>query len=125
MNEHGFVQAIHRRLSNDVYAWKINARFARGIPDAWYSGPGGDVWVEYKFLPSHPKRASQIGLSANQRHWLDQRYKEGRNLAVIVGTPEGAFLLTDGHWGEPLAADAKTTDYKGVAAWIEQQTLST
>ena len=126
MNEHAFIDAIHRRLSRGVYRWKINARFVRGVPDAWYSGPGGDVWVEYKFLPTQPKRPTAIGLSANQIHWLNHRYNENRAVAVIVGTPEGAYVLTDRCWNDRLNPTAeKIEKYKGAAAWIERQTLST
>ena len=126
MNEHSFVDAIHRRLSGDVHRWKINARFVKGVPDAWYSGPGGDVWVEYKYLPNQPKRSTNIGLSANQIHWLNHRYNEGRVVAVIVGTPKGAYVLTDQQWADRLNPTVtEQTDYKGAALWIEHQTLST
>lgn len=95
MNEHSFVDAIHRRISRDVYKWKINARFVRGVPDAWYSGLRGDIWVEYKFLPKNPEKEKSIGVTANQKKWLNARWHENRKVAVIVGTPKGAFILTN------------------------------
>lgn len=115
MDEHSFIRSVHRHLPNRVYRWKINARFTKGVPDAWYSGDKGDLWIEYKWLARTPKRRAQLGLTALQRKWLNDRYDEGRSVAVVVGCPQGALLLTDKNWNEPLEA--------GVYTWQSTQII--
>lgn len=129
MDEHSFVKGVHEQLkkrSPGIYKWKINARFVRGVPDAWYSGPAGDLWVEYKWLSRTPKRKFTPGLSAHQLKWLRERHAEGRAVAVIVGCPAGAVVLLEGEWDSKVAVPSEqwlTT--RGIAAWITEQTLST
>lgn len=125
MNEHSFVQGVHRRLSAAVYRWKINARYANGVPDAYYSGPKGDVWVEYKWLPRTPRRHFKPAkkLSALQAKWLRDRSSEGRHVAVVVGSPAGAMIFEHHSW-EYAAPSGQWIAHAEVARWIEQQTLS-
>jgi hypothetical protein len=78
MNEHSFIQSIHRKLSRSLYVWKINAAFQNGVPDAYYSGTARDLWVEYKYGTSHE-------LSKLQQHWLAERSKEGRTCWLVWG----------------------------------------
>lgn len=120
MDEHSFIRSVHRYISPEVYRWKINARFARGIPDAWYSGPAGDLWVEYKWLPQSPRRFVPK-LSANQRKWLRDRYQEGRRVAVIIGCPQGAMILTDRKWEQRVEVD-RWQNRKAIADWINAMT---
>lgn len=96
MNEHGFIRSIHKKVPSSIYIWKINDNYAGGVADAYYSGNGGDLWIEYKYLKALPaKDTTQIrfGLSAQQKLWLSNRYKEGRKVALIVGSPDGTVLL--------------------------------
>lgn len=108
MNEHGFVKAIHRRLPTEIYALKVNLRFNNGVPDAWYSGKNGDLWVEYKWLPRTPTRRFTPGLSELQRKWLNDRREEGRSVAVIVGCPAGGMILTDGEWNQSVTCTGES-----------------
>lgn len=96
MNEHSFVRSIHRKLPGEIYTWKINDNYAGGVADAYYSSDGGDLWIEYKYLKTLPAKGSteiEIGLSGNQKIWLGGRFKEGRVVAVVVGSPEGNLIL--------------------------------
>lgn len=99
MDEHGFVRSIHRLLPPEVYVWKINDRYAGGVADAFYHGPDGKIlFVEYKYLnklPANEKTIIRTGLSSLQIEWLTQRQNAGINVAVILGTPIGASLITD------------------------------
>lgn len=61
----------------------MSDRLRPGIPDCWYSGPRGDLWVEYKFQPA--VHLVTPALSELQKAWLNDRYDEGRNVAVVVG----------------------------------------
>lgn len=121
MIEAGYTRAIHSKLKpTPVYAWKIADRFTNGVPDAYYSGPKSDLWIEYKFLQSPPKRAFTPKLSALQIKWLNDRYDEGRNVAVIVGTPAGGIILSDRDWNGKIAPRAPASNDE-VATWIQEQ----
>ena len=95
MNEHSFIRSVHRLLPKDVYRWKINDNFAGGVPDAYYSGPKGDVWIEYKYVKLPKKDHSEVrfGASAQQILWLCERKKEGRNVLLVVGSDEGVVVF--------------------------------
>lgn len=99
MHESTFTRSVNKRLPKSVYSWKVNARYAPGVPDCWYSGPGGDLWVEWKYLPRMPK-AHKPKLSALQKAWLNERYDEGREVLVLVGSPEGIAVFEDKAWNQ-------------------------
>ena len=113
--ENRFIQSIHRLLGAGVYRLKNHNPYASGIPDCWYSGNAGDLWVEYKFM-TIPKRSSTIVdfcggkdpmISALQKKWLRDRYNEGRSVGVIIGTPEGGVWLPGISWEVPLQASER------------------
>jgi hypothetical protein len=96
MNEHGFIKAVHRHLSPEVYRWKIHDTYTGGVPDAFYMGPAGSLWVEYKYIKL-PKRESTIinfGLSKLQVAWLTRAHMCGQLVAVIIGFDSSAIALT-------------------------------
>jgi hypothetical protein len=96
MNEHSFIQSIHRKINKELYVWKINAAFQNGVPDAYYSGACRDLWVEYKYGTSHET-------SALQQRWLTERYKEGRDCWLVWGiTPDQLVVFKDGHYPKRL-----------------------
>lgn len=127
--ETSFIGRVHKHLPKTVYHMKNNNPYLGGIPDIWYSGDKGDLWVEMKYLPKLPKsvpiRVPDL-LSKLQTQWLDDRRREGRNVAVIVGCPDGGVLLTDYAWKNELTV----TDYSALiksnaelADWIKGQVL--
>lgn len=125
MNEHSFIRSIHRKLPDDVYAWKINDNFQGGVADAYYSQAGGnDMWIEYKFIPKLPKRDAtpvQFGLSELQKDWLRARLLDGRTVSVIVGSHEGSLILTNGAWEAPITKETFTrnaVETSAVVAYI-------
>lgn len=112
-----------------IHYEKMNNPYSSGTADSWYSGVGGDVWIEYKFVAKPPVRAnlrpSQL-LSDLQSVWLHERHEEGRNVAVIIGCPEGGLLLTDLAWErEYTAGEFKSLlrTKQELAQWIIQATL--
>ena len=56
MNESQYTQAVMRNIPNTILKWKINASFAKGVPDAYFSGDDRDIWVDFKYLHKLPKR---------------------------------------------------------------------
>lgn len=103
--ENSFIGRIHKKLPLSVYHMKNNNAYTAGVPDVWYSGDGGDLWVEYKYvdpLPvSVPVRPMKL-LSALQAEWLAKRYDQGRNVAVIIGCKTGGIVLRDKKWVDEI-----------------------
>ena len=120
-----FIASVHRHLT-DVYHEKMHNPYRGGTPDVWYSGDRGDLWVEYKYIPTIPKRAElKPALSKLQAEWLAGRRTEGRNMAVVVGCPEGCVVYTRGNWMRPLSPDefrASLITRKQMADWIREDT---
>lgn len=126
MNEHSFVKAIHRKLSPDVYKWKIHDTYTGGVPDAMYAGPSGVLFVEYKYVKQLPKRDSTIirhSLSKLQIDWLE-RMKHSTKVALILGIEDFALIIVD-----DFSANISKMKYlelcvprNEVANWIYQQT---
>jgi len=127
-----FIVSVHNHLSRSVYALKNHNEYVGGIPDCWYSGNKADLWVEYKFLSRTPSRAivhltpdkprTSGDLSILQEEWLENRYKEGRSVAVVVGCPEGGIILRDQEWTwefTPQMFRDRLLPRKAIAQWIE------
>ena len=88
MQERHFINKIHKRLSSDIYKWKINDASHGGVPDVFYSGPGGHCFVEYKYKKELPKRHNtfiKFGVTAQQCAWLNARKDEGVPVFVALG----------------------------------------
>jgi putative intracellular protease/amidase len=79
-----------------------------------------DLWVEWKW--------GRAKLSPRQLAWLNDRYAEGRKVAVVCGTSEGAVIFTDKLWSVGYSKDADLAAQlftrKAVAAWIEGVTCA-
>lgn len=125
--ENNFIKGVHARLDPSVYRMKTNNPYIAGIPDYYYSGPGGDLWAEYKFIPKLPATVPvKIELSKLQRHWLEGRHAEGRNVAVIVGSPEGALVLLVPQLDMEITAydfRERMVAPQYIAEWIAEQTM--
>lgn len=119
MNESGYTRKIGNLLRSDVYTWKISDRFTAGIPDAYYSGPVADIWVEYKLISKPPQTTKQsAALSDLQEKWLRGRMEEGRNVAVIVGLgTKNGVILTGEEMFNPIDLGAAIS-CKEIADWI-------
>ncbi len=127
--ESGFRIRVERDLPRSIHKEKMNNPYRGGTADCWYSGQLGDLWVEYKFLPSVPQRgiidAKRMGLTALQLQWLRGRYEEGRNISVITGCPVGGVIMRDLEWEVGITAESfvqRTVPATELAAWIAQQT---
>ena len=97
-----FYTSVHKHLPpvKQFHREKMSNPYTSGTADFWYSGKKADLWVEYKFIVL-PKREDTLiipDLSHLQLEWLDSRYDEGRNVAVIVGCKEGGVIYREGFW---------------------------
>lgn len=131
MIESQYTQAVHKHLPKVLYRWKINDSFQGGVADAYYSGTNGDLWVEYKYLKSLPKRLSTCitpALRSLQKRWLRDRHSEGRNVAVIIGSPEGSVILSKpSAWEAGISCEdfkEQALSKQEIANWITTQCLN-
>lgn len=124
--ENQYIAKIHKLVPPEVYRMKTHNPYVAGIPDCYYSGNKDALWVEYKFIVKLPVNVPvAINLSALQKAWLESRYGEGRNVAVIVGSPEGAVILHPPQLNQEITAyDFRETMLapQDVAGWIARQT---
>jgi len=102
-----FTGRVHAHLPagrHDPYYMKNNNLYTSGIWDCWYSGHHADLWIEYKFepLPLRDSTIVPIDLSALQLDWGLNRHEEGRNLAVVIGSPMGGVIFVHREWEHPL-----------------------
>lgn len=127
--ENQFISGVHKYLPavKVLHREKMNNPFRGGTADWWYSGITSDLWVEYKFLPRVPQKGVvKADLSALQSQWLQGRYKEGRNVAVIVGCPLGGVILRDLEWEKEIPVlefKTRIISRNELAIWLMQQTL--
>jgi hypothetical protein len=122
-----FSNSIRKLVS--VYSMKNSNPFVGGIPDLWFSGNRGDLWIEMKYLPKLPLRADvdvpKKLLSPLQVEWLNRRYGEGRTVAVVVGCPEGGIIMRDQEWMwtyTPQMFRDRLVPRTAIAQWITQTT---
>lgn len=131
MDEHSFVRALHRRLPRpDIYAWKINDKFAGGVPDAMYEGAKGLLWVEYKYIKAYPKRGTTLmrtSLSPLQVQWLTRAHSRNQQVALVIGCEKDAVILDcPGSWHRDLSAEDflhKARPYEEVMDYIKTKVL--
>jgi len=96
MTEREFIAKIHKALDNNIYKWKIHDAYHGGVPDAYYSGPAGCMFIEYKYHRKMPVRTtSKIATktSSQQKLWL-QRAIDHNVLAYLVIGVEDLILMT-------------------------------
>lgn len=125
MQESTYTQSVHRHLKGRCYVWKISDRFHAGIPDAYYAGDRGALWIEYKYDP-RPRGHLKPALTKLQIRWLEQHHNMGHHVAVIVGTPQGGVLYPGISWKTPihvedLATKRNSWGQKRLATWIVDQ----
>lgn len=119
-----FIKSIHRKIP-EVYTEKMNNPFLSGTADVWYSGDLGDLWVEYKFIAKIPRSLSVLpAITPLQKRWLDNRYNEGRNVAVVLGVPTGGVIYRNQEWSVPLTStelNNRLMSKDEIAKWILSQ----
>ena len=118
-----YIKGVHKHLQS--YYEKTNNPFRSGTADVWYSGKRGDLWVEYKFIERIPKNAEILPeVTLRQAQWLGNRLHEGRNVAVVLGSPEGGVLYLGETWLNPIMPAEfrmRMIPQSAVAQWIYNQ----
>jgi len=114
-----FTNRINRHVPPKVRVEKMHNIYRGGTPDFWYSGNKDDLWVEYKWIPKLPvKAAVKVNLSMLQTLWLADAFEKGRNVCVIVGSPKGCAILTDGAWKLNVSHNEFRHSELAVARWL-------
>ena len=76
---------IHFHLKGKGYEiWKIEAQQHGGVADAYYSGDGTDLWIEYKSQHFRKRVPTKPALSPMQLRWCTQQERRGRNVWVVI-----------------------------------------
>lgn len=127
MNEHGFVRSVHRQLSPDIFVWKINDKYAGGVPDAFYAGPARCLFIEYKYvkLPKRDTTLVKTSLSEQQKLWLDRMLGMDKQVALVIGSVLGSIII-DKDWDRPISTGLfrqHAMSTKAVAQWISASCL--
>lgn len=131
MTEHGFIRFIHGKLDQNLIKWKINDRFMGGVPDAYYMGDQGVLWVEYKYVKLLPVRDTTIiktCLTELQKIWLDDLERCKQPCALAIGCGDRVAVLRAGKWRDGITAKEfreTSMSRKDLAAWIGKQCLAT
>lgn len=119
---------VHRLLPVFIHHQGMYTPFSAGTPDHWYSSIEGDLWIEYKWLSKIPKTLHLCNpdikyplLTSKQQQWLRGRYNEGRKVAVVTATPDGAVIFKNLAWETPMDKEiflAQSVTHHQVAEWI-------
>lgn len=121
-----FHNGINRHLRKEVYREKTNNPYRGGMPDFYYEGNKGILWVEYKYWVSLPRSGiieSVYDLvTPRQWLWLTRANTNGVNVAVILGYKKGGRVFRIGE--SPLLCGQFKEDLiskADLALWIEGQ----
>lgn len=113
---------MHRQLSPDIFVWKINDKYAGGVPDAFYAGPARCLFIEYKYvkLPKRDTTLVKTSLSEQQKLWLDRMSGMDKHVALVIGSVLGTIII-DKDWDYPIPTELfrqHAMSTKAVAQWI-------
>ena len=119
-----FRLSVEKYLPTSLYRMKNSNPYTTGVADSWYSGTKTDLWVEWKFqiLPKRPSTLILAKPSPLQCVWLQARCHEGRNVAVILGCPDGGVVYQALSWAQALTCEQfrmRIKTRRQLAAWIE------
>ena len=98
MKEKDFINKVHKKLPKEVYKWKINDPYHGGVPDAFYSGPAGFCFVEYKYVQELPNRGTSkvpVNLSQQQRIWIRRAHDDNLPAYIVLGSPSGVCITSN------------------------------
>jgi hypothetical protein len=130
----GFVNVVHKKTNESEWAARVNKKVkcihlrivvtnTVGLPDSFYAGPNGSLWIEYK-RTGHPRKTidlSSIAKPAQQR-WLTMFDACGHKTWVVVRNND-AFYVFDKLEGFPekviAFADLPAYDVVGLAQKID------
>ena len=96
--EKTFIAKIHKALSKEIYRWKINDPYHGGVPDVYYSGLAGCMFVEYKYQAKMPVKLTSkipINTSTQQKEWLKKAISHSVPAYVVVGAADKIVMTQE------------------------------
>lgn len=128
MTEHAFIRSVHKKLHPDVYRWKIHDTYTGGVPDSYYMGPAGALFVEYKFIKTLPKRDTTVlrtCLSPLQIAWLTRAEESTPAVALVIGNAQkGVIICNDfGRAVTKAYFNENSLPIAEIAGWISRTAL--
>ncbi len=105
---------IHRVHNSIDPQWNLHKQGNTGIigvngtPDYYYEGFNSVTWIEYKYVKNLPERFNIVDVECRfkvtplQRRWLNRAVKNQVRVAVVLGSEEGALIITEGRWEEEI-----------------------
>jgi hypothetical protein len=131
MNEGRYILRIHQKLKRampSLFFMKIKMLYVNGVPDCWYSGDVGDIWVEYKYLNATPtKKEFQLTheVTALQKEFLTGRQSQGRQVALFIGSPDGTAIFEAREWeSKRYPTPSIWLKDSEVVEWLAKRTMS-
>ena len=91
MNERTFKAKIRALIKPHCYIQSMSSLATAGTPDLWLSG-NKDLWLEVKWDET-TKGPIKPKLSPLQLQWCNNRYEDGRQVMIIVGTTSKEAIL--------------------------------
>lgn len=120
-----FCNRINKCIPRAVEIEKMHNPYRGGTADYWYSGFRDDLWVEYKWIllaRGTASKAIKPKATKLQLIWLNNHHNRGRNVCVIIGSPNGCAILLDGEWNNKVPGNKFHYTEREVANWIVKQT---
>jgi len=126
MKESGLIAAVNRKLVGlYTHSNTGSSMFNNGLPDRYYDGPAGDLWVEYKQLRNMPRSGMAVGdYSALQLKWMNRRFVNSGNVPNVIGVvglPNRTAVIqrTPGEW-EGGSHVSLAVPLMEVSLWIQE-----
>jgi len=123
--------SVHKHLDKkNIYFASMGGSYVAGVPDVYYEGNKGGLWVEWKNFQVLPRiilltnQSSASKLSALQQRWLSRATKNGVRNAVICGSPSGGRVYVGESWNTVCPREdflAEALDRKEIAEWLTNQ----
>lgn len=123
--------SVHKHINKKhVYFASMGGAYVAGVPDVYYEGNAGCIWVEWKNFQNLPNlislsnKSSASKLSALQQSWLRRAAMNGVKTAVICGSPDGGIIFNGISWDGPMTREDFTISALSraeIAAWITTQ----
>lgn len=96
MRESDLWKYVRDGLRGKCHLTRIESSAGNGVPDVSIGVPGGNIWVELKYIPEWPKRPTtkvKLPLRPEQKHWIKTRGELSGGVWVICRVQNDIFLF--------------------------------
>jgi len=96
MSEAKLWQYLKKGLYGKALTTRLESSVGNGVPDVIIHLPGKHIFMELKYIPEWPKRATtlvKLPLRSEQRLWIKSRGSFSGNTWVFIRIEDDFFLL--------------------------------